>query len=118
MYVDHNREYLDLWKPLFVYDEGRMECYELEVSDKEEYDVHHTKALGELRFNTCFHGPILHPRSAVVGHRVLGKCARNTMKDQFERTIKERKRWQHIEAQEQEKKVEVRKEFEAMNLNE
>ena len=29
MCVDHNREYPDLWKPLFVYDEGRMEWYEL-----------------------------------------------------------------------------------------
>ena len=34
MCVDHNREYPDLWKPLFVYDEGRMEWYELEVQTK------------------------------------------------------------------------------------
>ena len=37
------------------------------------------------------------------------------MKDQFERTIKERKRWQRHE----EKKVEeLRKKFDLMNLNE
>ena len=114
MCVDHNREYPDLWKPLFVYDEGRMEWYELEVTDEDEYDVHHTKALGNLRFNACFSGPILHPRSAVVGHRVLGEHARHAMKDQFER-----KRWQHVEVREHEKKVEeLTKKFEAMNLNE
>ena len=95
MCVDHNRDYPEMWKDVFVFDEGRKAWYELErVEDYEDdYHVNLTEALGDLRFNECFSAPILHTRSAVVRHRVIGECARHAMKDQFARTMKEHKRW-------------------------
>ncbi len=69
-----------------------MQWYELERPD-EEYDIKSTRALGDLEFRPCFSGPLLHPHSAVVGHRVLGESSRETMKELFDKTIKEAKRW-------------------------
>ena len=94
MCVDHNRDYPEQWKELFVFDESRDSWYELERDESWDLDeVVVTESLGDLGFRECFCGPILHPRSAVVGSRTLGELGRLTLKDQFKRTIKEYIRW-------------------------
>ena len=97
----------------------RKAWYEFErVEDYEDgYHFNLSEALGDLRFNECFSAPILHTRSAVVGHRVIGECARHAMKDQFARTMKEHKRWPQAVVKVKDVE-ELRKKFEAMHLSE
>ena len=95
MGVDHNRDFPDAWKELFVFDESRQRWYELEREDSfdpELDDIVFTDALGPLAFRESLCMPMLHPRSAVVGSRTLGELGRRTLKDQFKRTVKERTR--------------------------
>ena len=74
MCVDHNRDYPEQWKELFVFDESRDSWYELEREESWDSDMDEvvvTESLGDLAFRECFCGPILHPLSAVVGSRTL-----------------------------------------------
>ena len=69
MCVDHNRDYPDYWKDVFVFDESRQKWYELEqedMRDPDDEDFTFTDALGPLAFREFLCGPILHPVSAVV----------------------------------------------------
>ena len=91
--VDHNRDYLNMWKEVFVFDESRQKWYELEREesfDPEFDDVTFSETLGSLAFRACLCNPILCATSAVVGSRTLGELGRRTLKDQFKRTIKQR----------------------------
>ena len=114
MCVDPDRDFPEMWKELFVYDYLRKRCYELERWENNEDDyVPITNALGDLQFRECFCCPLLHNRSAVVGHRVLGPDAIETMRQQFKRTIKERQRRKSKD----EKEVEdLRKNFEKLHI--
>ena len=91
MCVDHNRDYPNMWKDVFVFDESRQKWYELECGkryDTDDDDAKFTEALEPFAFVECVSSPILHPVSAVVGSRTLGELGRRTLKDQFKRTIK------------------------------
>ena len=124
MCVDYNRDFPNLWKEVFVFDESRHRWYELERDEPldSELDVEYvfTNALGPLVFRECLFAPILRTTSAVVGSRTLGELGRRTLKDQFNRTVKERTRLQW-EVPEKKKDEEVEKlchMFERLSINE
>ena len=81
MCVDHNRDYPEMWKDVFVFDESRQKWYELDrgVNYDRDDDATFTEALGLFEFTECFSAPILHPVSAVVGSRTLGELGRRTL---------------------------------------
>ena len=108
MCVDHNRDYPEQWKELFVFDESRDSWYELERVESWDLDLDEvvvTESLGDLTFRECFCDPILHPRGAVLGSRTLGELGCLTLKDQFKRTIKEYMRWRRKEEGEREEEM-------------
>ena len=91
MCVDHNRDYPDQWKDVFVFDESRQKWYELERQDMrnpDEEDATLSETLGPLAFRQCISAPILYRKSGMVGSRNLGVLGRFTMKQQFNRTMK------------------------------
>ena len=119
MCVDHNRDYPDFWKDVFVFHENRQRWYELEreeMRDPDDEDVTYSDALGPLAFRECFSAPILHPLSAVVGSRTLGELGRRMLKDQFRRTIKERARWGQTEGELREEVEKLCKLFKEMSI--
>ena len=121
MCVDHNRDYPEMWKDVFVFDESRQKWYELEREDwhdPDEEDVTFSEALGPFAFHECFSSPILHPVSGVVGSRTLGELGRRTLENQFKRTIKERTRWGQTEAELKEEVEKLRKLFQEMSIKE
>ena len=109
MCVDHNRDYPEQWKELFVFDESRNRWYEMERDESWDSDLDEvvmTESLGDLAFRECFCGPILHPLSAVVGSRTLGELGRRTLKDQFKRTVFEYSRYPSLTTESLEAEVE------------
>ena len=89
MCVDHNRDYPDEWKDVFVFDESRQKWYELQREEtRDPDDVTFSETLGPLTFRECACAPILSESSGVVGSRSLGVLGRHTMKQQFIRTMK------------------------------
>ena len=91
MCVDHNRDYPDLWKDVYVFDESRQKWYELErqdMRDPDEEDATMSETLGPLAFRERVSAPILYKRSGAVGSRTLGALGRFTMKQLFNRTMK------------------------------
>ena len=91
MCVDHNRDYPDQWKDVFVFDESRQKWYELErqdMRDPDQEDATMSETLGPLAFRECISAPILYKRSGMVGSRILGALGRFTMKQHFNGTIK------------------------------
>ena len=121
MGVDHNRDYPDFWKDVFVFDESRQKWYELEredMRDPDDEDFTFTDALGPLAFRECLCGPILHPVSAVVGSRTLGELGRRILKDQFKRTVKEHARGGQTQMELHGEVEKVCKLFQEMSLKE
>ena len=119
--VDHNRDYPDMWKEVFVFDESRQKWYELEredMRDADEEEVEFSERLGHLAFRECLCAPILHPTSAVVGSRTLGVLGRRVLKDQFKRTVKERARWGATEGELRDEVEKMRQMFKRMSLKE
>ena len=119
MCVDHNRDYPEMWKDVFVFDESRQKWYELERGERYDPDddaAKFTEVLGQLAFVECFSSPILHPVSAVVGSRTLGELGRRTLKDQFKRIIKEHSRWLETEEELKEEVEKLRKRFQKMSI--
>ena len=119
--VDHNRDYPDMWKEVFVFDESRQKWYELEREesfDPELDDVIFSETLGPLAFRECLCMPILHPTSAVVGSRTLGELGRRTLKEQFKRTVKERARWGATEGELRDEVEKMRQMFKRLSIKE
>ena len=91
MCVNHNRDYPDLWKDVFVFDESRQKWYELERQDMRDPDVEDatmSETLGPLAFRQRVSAPIFCKNSGVVGSRTLGALGRFTMKQHFNRTMR------------------------------
>ena len=91
MCADHNRDYPNQWKDVFVFDESRQKWYQLErqdMRDPDQEDATMSETLGPLAFRECACAPILYKRSGLVGSRMLGALGRFTMKHHFNRTIK------------------------------
>ena len=121
MCVDHNRDFPDMWKEVFVFDESRHLWYELQGEDSfdpELDDATFTETLGPLAFRECLCAPLLHPSSAVVGSRTLGELGRLTLKDQFKRTVKERERWGATEGELRDEVEKLRQMFKRLSIKE
>ena len=119
MCVDHNRDYPDEWKGVFVFDESRQKWYELEredMRDPDDEDVTFSDTLGPLAFRECMCSPILYKSSGVVGSRTLGVLGRYTMKQQFRRTMKTFSRHEMTESQLREEVEKLREMFQSMSI--
>ena len=119
MCVDHNRDYPDLWKDVFVFDESRQKWYELEredMRDPDDEDATLSNTLGPLAFRECLCAPILYKSSGVVGSRTLGVLGRYTMKQQFRRTVKTFSRWELTESQTSEEVEKLSEMFQRMSI--
>ena len=118
MCVDHNRDYPDLWKEVYVFDESRQKWYELErqdMRDPDEEDATMSETLGPLAFRERVSAPILYKRSGVVGSRTLGALGRFTMKQHFNRTMRTFSGHQRV-AVDDEEVEEVRTRLENLSL--
>ena len=123
MCVDYNRDFPNLWKEVFVFDESRHRWYELERDEPTDPELDDeyvfTDALGPLVFRECLFAPVLRTTSAVVGSRTLGELGRRTLKDQFNRTVKERMRLQWQVAEKKDEEVDkLCQMFERLSINE
>ena len=120
MCVDHNRDYPDAWKDVFVFDESRQKWYELEREDMrdpdDDDDGTFSETLGPLAFRECVCSPILYKSSGVVGSRTLGVLGRHTMKQQFMRTVKTFARHDRTESQLSEEVKKLREMFQRMSI--
>ena len=119
MCVDHNRDYPDQWKDVFVFDESRQKWYQLERQDMRDpdwEDATMSETLGPLAFRECISAPILYRRSGMVGSRTLGALERFTMKHHFNRTIKAFSGEQRIVTDDDEKVESVRVMMENLSL--
>ena len=91
MCVNHNRDFPDKFKTLYVFDEKLNKWFEL--SDEKQYEPNAEEtatpshALGYLEFAECTSMPQLYVTTAVVGSRILGEVGRKQMKQQFDRTV-------------------------------
>ena len=90
MCVDHNREFPDDCKKVYVYDETRDKWFELSHERKEngsESSATISHALGYLEFVELPTAPHLCIKTGVVGSRTLGPKGKQEMRDQFKSSV-------------------------------